>query len=56
MDEELLTAGEPRWGTAEEGEGSAEDGQTSFDYVVNIRTVLSKKRARLINIERDVMK
>lgn len=43
--EELLTAGEPRCGTAEEGEDSAEDGQTSFDYVVNIRTGLSKKRA-----------
>lgn len=46
----------PAGETAEEGEGSAEDGQTSFDYVVNIRTVLSKKRAKLINIERDVMK
>ena len=48
MVKELLTAGEPRWGTAEEGEDSAEDGQTSFDYVVNIRTVVSKKRAKVI--------
>lgn len=45
MVEELLTAGEPRCGTAEEGDDSAEDGQTSFDYVVNIRTGPSKKRA-----------
>ncbi|POS70015.1 hypothetical protein DHEL01_v211595 [Diaporthe helianthi] len=41
--------------TAEEWEGSAEDGQTSFDYVVDIRAVLSEKRAKLINIEREVM-
>lgn len=46
----------PAGETAEEGEDSAEDGQTSFDYVVNIRTVLGKKRAKLINIERDLMK
>jgi hypothetical protein len=32
------------------------NGQTSFDYVVNIRTVGSEKRARLINIEREVIK
>lgn len=46
----------PAGETAEEGEGSAEDGQTSFDYVVNVRTVVSEKRAKLINIEREVMK
>lgn len=46
----------PAGETAEEGEDSAEDGQTSFDYVVNIGTVVREKRAKLINIERDLIK
>ena len=32
------------------------DGVESFDYVVDVRAGLSKQRAWLINIERDVVK